>query len=71
MGGARHAARANQRRQRDEEDVDRETAELVHRIEDKGMGWHGWWKLVVDDCGFVWERRVGHVRATVGADMGN
>lgn len=46
MSGARHAAMANQRRLRGEEDGGRETAGLEHGIEDRGMGWHGWWKLV-------------------------
>lgn len=39
------------------------------RIE--AMRLHGWWKLIVNECGFVWERRVCHVCATAGAGMGN
>lgn len=46
MSGARHAAIANQRRLRGEEDGGRETTGLVHGIEGRDMGWHGWRKLV-------------------------
>ncbi|KFY23838.1 hypothetical protein V491_02392 [Pseudogymnoascus sp. VKM F-3775] len=40
MGGARHAAMANQRRQYDDEHGDRETAVFVRKNE-RGTGWHG------------------------------
>lgn len=66
--------RANQRRLHDDEEVDRETAGLVHGKEERVMGFDGWWKLIVDGRGIVWEGRVWRVRgvrATVGADMGN